>query len=42
VRVVDLYNVQKIPTTYIISREGDIEQVKEDINEIESAVERLI
>jgi peroxiredoxin len=42
VRVVDLYNVQKIPTTYIISREGDIEQVKENINAIESAVERLI
>ena len=42
VRVVDLYNVQKIPTTYIISREGDIEQVNENINEIESAVERLI
>ena len=42
VRVVDLYNVQKIPTAYIINREGDIEQVKEDINEIESAVERLI
>ena len=42
VRVVDLYNVEKIPTTYIIGREGDIEMVKEDINDIESAVKRLI
>ena len=42
VRVVDLYNVEKIPTTYIIGREGDIEMVKEDINNIESAVKRLI
>lgn len=41
-RVVDLYNVEKIPTTYIINREGDIEAVKENIDDIKREVKRLI
>jgi peroxiredoxin len=42
VRVVELYNVEKIPTTYIINREGDITAVKEDIENIKREVKRLI
>jgi peroxiredoxin len=42
VRVVELYNVEKIPTTYIINREGDITSVKEDIENIKREVKRLI
>lgn len=41
-RVVDLFNVLKVPTTYIISREGDIVEVKENISDITNAVKRLI
>lgn len=41
-RVIELYNVEKIPTTYIISREGDIVEVKENISDIEREVKRLI
>ena len=42
VRVVELYNVEKIPTTYIINREGDITAVEEDIENIKREVKRLI
>ena len=41
-RVVELYNVEKIPTTYIINRDGDISSVKEDIESIKREVKRLI
>jgi peroxiredoxin len=41
-RVIDLYNVQKVPTTYIINREGDIVAVQEDIETITREVKRLI
>lgn len=41
-RVVELYNVEKIPTTYIINRNGDISPVKEDIETIKREVKRLI
>ena len=41
-RVVDLYNVTKIPTTYIISREGNIAEVRENIADIEREVKRLL
>lgn len=41
-RVVELYNVQKIPTTYIISRDGDISEVRESVGSIEREVERLL
>jgi alkyl hydroperoxide reductase subunit AhpC len=41
-RVVDLYNVSKIPTTYIISREGNIAEVRENIADIEREVKRLL
>lgn len=41
-RVVELYNVVKIPTTYIISREGDIAEVKESVGDIELEVKRLL
>ena len=42
VRVVEMYNVDKIPTTYIIDRKGDIAVVKEDIKDIEREVKRLL
>jgi peroxiredoxin len=42
VRVVELYNVEKIPTTYIINREGDITAVEENIENIKREVKRLI
>lgn len=42
VRVVDLYNVEKIPTTYIIDRNGDIKAVEENIADIKREVKRLI
>ncbi|MBO7199346.1 MAG: redoxin domain-containing protein [Alistipes sp.] len=42
VRVVDLYNVVKIPTTYIISRKGDIAEVAENVKDIEREVKRLL
>lgn len=42
VRVVDLYNVEKIPTTYIIDRNGDIKAVEENIADIKHEVKRLI
>ena len=42
VRIVELYNVEKIPTTYVINREGDITAVKEDIENIKREVKRLI
>lgn len=41
-RVIESYNVEQIPTTYIISREGDIVDVNENINDIEREVKRLI
>ena len=41
-RVVELYNVEKIPTTYIINRDGGISSVKEDIESIKREVKRLI
>lgn len=41
-RVVDLYNVEKIPTTYIIDRNGDIKAVEENIADIKREVKRLI
>ncbi len=41
-RVVDLYNVVKIPTTYIISRKGEIVEVKENVKDIEREVKRLL
>ena len=41
-RVIELYNVEKIPTTYIINREGDISPVQEDIESIKREVKRLI
>ena len=41
-RVVELYNVEKIPITYIINRDGDISSVKEDIEIIKREVKRLI
>lgn len=41
-RVVELYNVEKIPTTYIINREGDISPVKEDVEAIKREVKRFI
>lgn len=41
-RVVDLYNVNQIPTTYIISRKGDIKAVNENIADIKREVKRLI
>jgi peroxiredoxin len=41
-RVIELYNVEKIPTTYIISRDGDIEAVRENIEDIKREVKRLI
>lgn len=41
-RVIDLYNVQKVPSTYIINREGDIVAVEEDIEAITREVKRLI
>lgn len=41
-RVIELYNVDKIPTTYIISRDGDIAAVKENIDDIKREVKRLI
>ena len=42
VRVVEMYNVDKIPSTYIIDRKGDIAVVKEDIKDIEREVKRLL
>ena len=42
VRVLDLYNVEKIPTTYIISRKGDISEVKESVKDIEREIKRLL
>lgn len=42
VRVVDLYNVEEIPTTYIIDRNGDIKAVEENIADIKREVKRLI
>ena len=41
-RVVDLYNVEKIPTTYIIDRNGDIKAVEENIADIKREVKQLI
>lgn len=41
-RVVDLYNVEKIPTTYIVDRNGDIKAVEENIADIKREVKRLI
>ena len=41
-RVIELYNVDKIPTTYIISRDGDIAAVRENIDDIKREVKRLI
>lgn len=41
-RVIEIYNVLKVPTTYIISREGDIAPVAENIDAIAREVKREI
>jgi peroxiredoxin len=41
-RVIEIYNVLKVPTTYIISREGDITPVVENIDAIAREVKREI
>lgn len=41
-RVIEIYNVLKVPTTYIISREGDIIPVAENIDAIAREVKREI
>jgi peroxiredoxin len=41
-RVIEIYNVLKVPTTYIISREGDITPVAENIDAIAREVKREI
>lgn len=41
-RVIEIYNVLKVPTTYIISREGDITPIAENIDAIAREVKREI
>ena len=41
-RVIEIYNVLKVPTTYIISREGDITPVAENIDAIARKVKQEI
>ena len=42
VRVMSLYNVEEVPTTFIITRDGDIVEVESNIKAIENEVKKQL